>query len=193
MKTKNILGMLLLGIAMTACNSKANQDVKRMPHDAWTLNAGGNVKEITEDNGATYTFTQDGKFETFLGFPAKDCLSEIKRDEKGRLTHYYFCEPETDNACGCTFVYNDNDQITEKTVEGETSSTYKYEYNDKGHIVSSTTEGEFWDMGADEPEIFITSSTHTYEAFDDHGNWTSRTIVTGEEKSVTTRTITYWE
>ena len=101
----------------------------------------------------------------------------IERDNKGRITHY----PREE------YTYNNKGQVIKTLVVGggQEIVTKRY-YNAKGQVIKEVSSGD-GPMGR-----ITTTTTYTYQKFDKYGNWIKRTAKTGKERTVQTRTITYY-
>lgn len=150
----------------------------------------GNEETIAEQ--VTYSFDEEGNFVSLTSNSKK--LSELGRDEEGRIISVSYIYPDYDDSMAVidSFTYNSDGRII-KAVCDSYSDYFGYEQEneylgdrlllEKG---SNSTVGTY-------------KNNYEYLEDDAHGNWTRckqiQTVETSEDETVVviTREIEYWE
>lgn len=148
--------------------------------DCNTFGLKGPVENVYDNYGnAIWEFDEDGTLiiEEGDGINGK----KLSRDKNNRIhsvgywNDYYI------------FSYNKKGQVSKKIHVCElVENTITYTYNTKGHIIKKISKYP------PTYEIPVEITTYTYQKFDKYGNWTKRTAKTRKERTVETRTITYY-
>lgn len=150
-------------------------------HDAIVNEAVGNVKSITTSIGGmseTIEFTADGRM-------VKEAMSDRVYDANGYITS---CTAEMQGVKGkLTITYGANHRVTKQqlSIMGGTV-TQIFTYDSKGQV----SKEDMTMAGGGMSQSMTT--TYTYQSFDSHGNWTSRTASMGGQTMNQTRTIVYY-
>lgn len=147
-------------------------------HDAEAFEARGNVKTITVKTekpfktfSTTHSFLATGE----LASVSYGQLSDIQRDDRGRLTGYTY----NDYGSYYQFEYDDQGRVIRKYFSGGSS---EYKYDQRGVVIQQI-----------EDFFSVSYLDYDYLAFDDHDNWTKRTYINGADETVVeTRMIIYW-
>ena len=156
------------------------------PADLVFFDAKGPVKSIMEDNHL-YEFDENGRFVACDGkdpfaewdedysddFDPMD-LQRWERNDEGLITQHYGWEWST------TYIWKDGIIVKQENYDEAYSSKFTYHYDSDGRIESleGTEYEELFDEDSDGTsvqEIGKETITYTYEAVDDHGNWTTCT------------------
>ena len=141
--------------------------------DRNTFGLKGPVKEVYNEYGSELSFDKNGKYIIADYY-------QICRDKKNRITDIH----EKGGLSGTSYSYNSTGQMIKEVESAPSSqSIYKYTYNSKGNITKVDCI-EKWDSY---------TTTYTYQKFDKYGNWIKRTAITGKERTIETRTITYYK
>ena len=168
----------------------------------------GNVKSVTyNENNAnpiewvywrndqtpnpnSVSFTNDGKLITPNA--STESSVQINRDKKDNITSIKVTHLSTDDSFKYNIDYNSKGRLTilekDDNLRNIDSWTYKYYYNSNGLINKCTLKG--FDYDGNETS---STSTYSYDSFDEYGNWTKRTVKTGDYKQIETREITYYD
>lgn len=164
-----IATVVLAGLTFTA---------RAQYHDAEAFEAKGNVKTITVKTekpfktfSTTHSFLATGE----LASVSYGQLSDIQRDDRGRLTGYTY----NDYGSYYQFEYDDQGRVIRKYFSGGSS---EYKYDQRGVVIQQI-----------EDFFSVSYLDYDYLAFDDHDNWTKRTYINGADETVVeTRMIIYW-
>lgn len=163
-------------------------------NDAAVYGLVGKVRSVYENNDGKLqkiaSFNADGQLQTLYGRNIEE-VKKIERDSEGFITSMTDVEAtEMDGGHDVVTYTWKNGQIASSTSdspEGQTKTVYTYD-ND-GNLIKTHTTGFQGD------KVNITE-TYKYTKFDDHGNWTARTIKHKEGRRTKRykekRTITYW-
>lgn len=148
----------------------------------------GPVKSFTFKNQwgeTTRTFDKSGTWLTKDGQSLKQIYSKgIKRDNKGRLIKGIM---DADGN-GEEYYYNAAGQIIKRTYhEYDTTEEDIYTYDSSGKLLKMRVE----EGGMDASEPY--TEVYEIQATDKYGNWTKRITKIGNEKSVVTRSIIYYQ
>lgn len=172
--------------AKPATGSATNSNVAR--GDLGIFELKGPVKSFVFKNQwgeTTRTFDKNGTWLTKDGQSLKQIYqSGIRRDKNGRIVKGIM----DSDGNGEEYYYNAKGWITKRTFHYyDTTQEDTYTYDANGKLLKMrVVEGG---LDASEPytEVYETLAT------DEFGNWTKRYSKIGSEKSIETRTITYYE
>lgn len=157
--------------------------------DLSLLEVKGNVKEIKGKVAGDYVyggsarFDKDGKLTHYGNSEPIDRLSNIKRDDKNRLTYFL--------ASAWTTVKWEGDKLLSVAEQmNEFTDTETYKYDSKGLVTEischSVDEAEGYD------ETVVAKVSYPADAFDSNGNWIKRVVKYPDHTETQIREITYY-
>lgn len=157
--------------------------------DLTLLEVKGNVKEIkgkTYDNyvyGKAAKFDENGMLTHYGNSDPIDKISNIKRDEDGKLTYFLGGEWMT--------VKWDNDlPLSVANQYNEMTTTETYKYDDKGRITQISQRIQDSIEGEDSTYVGIVS--YPEDAYDKNGNWLKRIVKYPNYTETQVREIIYY-
>lgn len=157
--------------------------------DLTLLEVKGNVKEIKGKTSDNYVYEKAAKFDengilTHYGSSEPiDKISNIKRDEDGKLTYFLGGEWMT--------VKWDNDlPLSLANQYNEMTTTETYKYDDKGRITQISQRIQDSIEGYDSTQDGIVS--YPDDAFDKNGNWLKRVVKYPDFTITQVREIIYY-
>ena len=157
--------------------------------DLTLLEVKGNVKEIKGKESGNYVYGGSAKFDTegklthYGNSEPIDKLSNIKRDDAGRLTAFLASEWtsvkwEADRPASAKFEYN------------EMATTDTYKYNADGRLIEITRSWQ--DLCEETEESAVGTVTYPADAFDANGNWIKRIVKYPDHTETQEREIIYY-
>ena len=167
--------LLLLVVAIFTLTTAFDASAKWT--DRNTFNLKGPVKAVIGNNNYDeyLEFEEDG--DIIFEEDPNIYWANIDRDNKGRIKSMTMDK----------YYYNSMGLVTQKETSGGGAYVItKFYYNAKGQVIKEVSSGD-GPMGR-----ITTTITYTYQKFDKYGNWIKRTAKTGKERTVQTRTITYY-
>lgn len=207
-KTANTKGTTKKEATSTKTTTQKKSAATVVSNDLALFDLKGNVKSVTyNENNAnpiewvywrndqtpnpnSVSFTNDGKLITPNA--STESSVQINRDKKDNITSIKVTHLSTDDSFKYNIDYNSKGRLTilekDDNLRNIDSWTYKYYYNSNGLINKCTLKG--FDYDGNETS---STSTYSYDSFDEYGNWTKRTVKTGDYKQIETREITYYD
>ena len=170
---KKLLSLLIIAIIALTSSINANAWTDRN-----TFNLKGPVKSVIGNNNCDEYLEFEENGDIIFEEDPNIYWANIDRDNKGRIKSKTMDK----------YYYNSKGLVTQ--IETSGSGAYvitKFYYNAKGQVIKEVSSGD-GPMGR-----ITTTITYTYQKFDKYGNWIKRTAKTGKERTVQTRTITYYE
>lgn len=142
----------------------------------------GHVKEIIQNGDwLVARFNKEG---ALMNYHDRDRISNVERDEKGRLVAFL----------GGDWMKVEWTGDWPSSINGsmnEWSNTETYTRDDDGRIVKIIYHYEF---AGESPETKIGTIEYGADSFDSQGNWIKRTVIYSDgNKETEERTITYFE
>lgn len=144
----------------------------------------GHVKEITSPDGENLEarFDKDGNL---LNYGSRDRISNVERDENGRLVAFLGSE-------WMKVEWEGEVPLTIQNTYNEMTCSDTYTRDSDGKIVKIAYR--YQDMIEETDETEIRMVEYGSDSFDTQGNWIKRTIVYPDgEKQIIERKITYFE
>lgn len=173
---KKLLFFLMAAMLMVTSTAWAQRY-----HDAKADQIWGNAKSVTmSSNGQTInmTYTSDGKIQM-------SGMSNPVYNANGYMTS---CSMSMNGQTGkLVFYYDGKNQVTKQVLSiagGTMTQSYTYNSNGTARTETTTVSGD----GLTQSMII----SFTYNAFDSHKSWTSRTAKCNGQSYTETRTIVYW-